>query len=449
MIEHEQPSLNNTDNKVIDHEEFLNRIKKTLYYGSPTVKCTKISRPLADYAADIFSESHRGHSLSRLNFVTVGNLTVTPCSLILAMIYLDRLNVVDPAYARRITPSELFIVSMMVSTKFYCGYDEDIYLSAWAESGNMSVDHMKELELEFLDAIGWRVYVSNHEFFEKLKSVEKVLAKRQGLARGWLTYTELINFLPTMTLAKQILNYSTVIALSYTASVMTIAGAFFVASNINVPGNLLFRGTASVHQQAQSAISSPGDASGGIGASEPSTSMQPHNCTSGCPIAASDPSAEQSLLLKDCECSLQMAIESVQLLNRAAFFNGSHSNHNKADFQYLPALQLAPIVRNYGATISWKNFRFMYPLNSGKDGDDGKSAEEDEDGINETETLSMGVREHGNRNCTYDEFIPLLAYGARPQCELAEGYGRQPPASLVYESYKRTFEMFSSFLKFL
>ncbi|XP_001660373.2 uncharacterized protein LOC5572432 [Aedes aegypti] len=443
MIEPEQPSINITDNnKVIDHEEFLNRIKKTLYYGSSTVKCTKISRPLADYAADIFSESHRGHSLSRLNFVTVGNLTVTPCSLILAMIYLDRLNVVDPAYARRITPSELFIVSMMVSTKFYCGYDEDIYLSAWAESGNLSVNHMKELELEFLDAIGWRVYVSNHEFFEKLKSVEKVLAKRQGLARGWLTYTELINFLPTMTLAKQILNYSTVIALSYTASVMTIAGAFFIASNVNVPGNLLFRGTTAT-QQAQSAVSSAGDASGGA-VSEPSTPMQQDNCTSGCPISAANPSVEQSLLLKDCECSLQMAIEKAQLLNRAVHFNGTHSNY-KAEFQPLPAQQLAPIIRNYGATISWKKFRFMYPMNSDEDGG-GLNAEEDEDG-NETETLSMEI-EHGNRNCTYDEFIPLLSYGTRPQCDLAEGNGKQP-ASLVYESYKRTFEMFSSFLKFL
>lgn len=41
----------------------------------------------------------------------------------------------------------------MVSTKFYSGYDEDVYLSAWADSGSMSVDHIKELELEFLDAI--------------------------------------------------------------------------------------------------------------------------------------------------------------------------------------------------------------------------------------------------------------------------------------------------------
>lgn len=436
MLEHEQPAINITDNKVIDHEEFLNRIKKTLYYGSPSVKCTKISRPLADYAADIFSESHRGHSLSRLNFVTVGNLTVTPCSLILAMIYLDRLNVIDPAYARRITPSELFIVSMMVSTKFYCGYDEDIYLSAWAESGNITVDHMKELELEFLDAIGWRVYVSNHEFFEKLKSVEKVLAKRQGLARGWLTYTELINFLPTMTLAKQILNYSTVIALSYTASVMTIAGAFFIASNINVPGNVLLRGTTNANQStAQQSTATSIDTSSSGGGNEPST----NNCSSGCPMPVPDPSVEQSLLLKDCECSLQMAIESVQLLNRAAFLNGSNSNH-KADFQYPPALiPLAPTVRNYGATISWKNLRFIYPLDNG-------GGEEDDEGDETDEMLSIDT-EPGNRNCTYGKFIPLLSYDRWSQCYLEE-QGQQP-ASRIYESYKRTFEMFSSFLKFL
>lgn len=435
MIEHEQPAINITDNKVIEHEEFLNRIKKTLYYGSSssTVKCTKISRPLADYAAEIFSESHRGHSLSRLNFVTVGNLTVTPCSLILAMIYLDRLNVIDPAYARRITPSELFIVSMMVSTKFYCGYDEDIYLSAWADSGSMSVDHMKQLELEFLDAIGWKVYVSNQEFFEKLKSVERVLAKRQGLTRGWLTYTELINFIPTMALAKQILNYSTVLALSYTASVMTIAGAFFLASNINVPGNVLFRGAAPSPSVVQPSSST------GTGISEPQ-----QNCSTGLQQqqqTGSDPAEQQSLTLEDCESSLQKAIESVQLLNRAYFNENSkfEPHHYKADFRQFPNVHFGPVIVNSGVATaaSWKHFRLIYPATlpagNGEDGDG--------DG-NETTA---------NRNCTYDEFIPLLApHGIRSQCAVD---GDQPTAATssghIYESYKRTFEMFSSFLKFL
>lgn len=101
--------------KVIEHQEFLKRIKKTLYYGtsSSSYQCDRISRPLADYTAEMFSETHKGTSLNRLDFVTVSKLKVTPCSLILAMIYLDRLNSRDPDYARKITPSELFLVSMV------------------------------------------------------------------------------------------------------------------------------------------------------------------------------------------------------------------------------------------------------------------------------------------------------------------------------------------------
>lgn len=108
------------------HDAFLLRIRKTLYVGghvsttspsvsAPSVNSQKISRPLADYAADLFSESHRGRSgtLNRLNSVTVSKLGATPCPLIMAMIYMDRLQVADPMYARRITPTELFLVSMV------------------------------------------------------------------------------------------------------------------------------------------------------------------------------------------------------------------------------------------------------------------------------------------------------------------------------------------------
>ncbi|XP_063698491.1 protein CNPPD1 [Culicoides brevitarsis] len=227
------------ETKVVEHQDFLKRIKKTLYYGaSPaSYQCDRISRPLADYTAEMFSETHKGTSLNRLDFVTVSKLKVTPCSLILAMIYLDRLNSRDPDYVRKITPSELFLVSMMVSTKFYCGYDEDIYISAWAEYGNMTSDRLKELELDFLDAMEWEIYASNYEFFEKLKHVEYVLAKRQGTKRGWLTYTELAQLLPSFAIAKHIINCSTILALSYVAGVVTIFSGFFVASH--VPGTSL------------------------------------------------------------------------------------------------------------------------------------------------------------------------------------------------------------------
>uniref|UniRef100_A0A336KZK8 Protein CNPPD1 n=1 Tax=Culicoides sonorensis TaxID=179676 RepID=A0A336KZK8_CULSO len=249
----------NIGTKVMEHQEFLKRIKKTLYYGasSSSYQCDRISRPLADYTAEMFSETHKGTSLNRLDFVTVSKLKVTPCSLILAMIYLDRLNNRDPDYVRKITPSELFLVSMMVSTKFYCGYDEDIYISAWAEYGNMTSDRLKELELDFLDAMNWEIYASNFEFFEKLKYIEYVLAKRQGGKRGWLTYTELAQLLPSFSIAKQIINCSTILALSYVAGVMTILGGFFVASQ--VPGTSLHTRSksSSCTETGKTGVSSP------------------------------------------------------------------------------------------------------------------------------------------------------------------------------------------------
>lgn len=229
--------------KVMQHNDFIDRIRKSLYFGGQTLcKDMEVSGPLAEYASELFSEPHKGHSLNRLNKVTAGSVHATPCSLIMALIYLDRLNATDPGYVRRITPSELFIVSMMISTKFYSGHDEELYLSDWAEDGNMTEDRLKQLELEFLCAIDWNIYISNEHFFAKLTTVEKTLAKREGLRRGWLTYTELIQFLPSFTLAKFLLNNITVMAVSYAASVMTIAGAFFLASQI--PGNALHHAAA-------------------------------------------------------------------------------------------------------------------------------------------------------------------------------------------------------------
>lgn len=208
----------------------------------PNPRHPALSNPLCSYAAEIFSENRKGHSLDRLDYATVGKLAVTPCSLIMAMIYLDRLNDIDPEYARRITPSELFLVSMMVSTKVYCGYDEDIYISAWAEYGNMTIDEMKKLELDFLNALNWTAYISNEEFFDKLNSVELVLAKRQGLKRGWLTYTELSKLIPSIEIAKQIIKYNAILAVSYAAGFITIAGAFLLVSKI--PGNSLYKQTS-------------------------------------------------------------------------------------------------------------------------------------------------------------------------------------------------------------
>ncbi|XP_058121222.1 uncharacterized protein LOC131288385 [Anopheles ziemanni] len=443
MIECEQPNI--TDTSVIDHEEFLDRIKKTLYYGSSKGRCTKISRPLADYAADVFSETHRGHSLSRLNFATVGNLSVQPCSLILAMIYLDRLNATDPTFVRRVTPSELFIVSMMVSTKFYCGYDEDIYLSAWAESGNMTPDQMKALELEFLDAMNWNAYVSKHDFFEKLKSVEKVLAKRQGLTRGWLTYTELINFLPSFAMAKQLIHYSTVLALSYTASVMTIAGAFLLASNLHLPGNLLYRtGTTPVDSsnlQSGTALSNTSHPDGitsttvdGAGTIGEALTQQTEDCTLEGPHICTPQMHAINATLKDCDVAFAPGQRRRELVYEK--WHGTNQRQVK-----------------FFSPYRYPNIRFIYDSTGGSkfvsQVDFLRSDDEPSDGhenAKHEESNVLATEGAGSQNCSYECFIPLMIGSSSNQWCVDDD---DETYDGIYKHYKRTFEMFSSLLKFL
>lgn len=106
------------------HDEFMQRIRKSLYFGQDFCESESmgVSKPLAEYASELFSDTHRGHTLNRLSCVEASSvIPATPAALIMALIYLDRLNVTDPCYVRRITPQELFIVSMVrILTLYMC-----------------------------------------------------------------------------------------------------------------------------------------------------------------------------------------------------------------------------------------------------------------------------------------------------------------------------------------
>lgn len=112
----------------------------------------------------------------------------------------------------------------MVSAKFYNDYDEcDVFASSWAKEGDMDVERLKQIEILFLNAINWNVLVSKNEFYEKLKTVEKILALKEGLSRGWMTYTELEQLMPSTELIKIILSYTRIIVFSYMCSIAAIA----------------------------------------------------------------------------------------------------------------------------------------------------------------------------------------------------------------------------------
>lgn len=76
---------------------------------------------LTELAAELFSETQRGRSLDLLHYdqaATVSrNTCASPCSLILALLYLERLKTYNPDYLKRVAPSELFLISLVFENK--------------------------------------------------------------------------------------------------------------------------------------------------------------------------------------------------------------------------------------------------------------------------------------------------------------------------------------------
>ena len=78
-----------------------------------------------EFAAELFTEVKCGRTLERLDVEEASrisrNACVSPCSFVLALLYLERLKDCNPEYLQRVAPSELFLVtlvSLVVSSSF-------------------------------------------------------------------------------------------------------------------------------------------------------------------------------------------------------------------------------------------------------------------------------------------------------------------------------------------
>lgn len=76
---------------------------------------------VAELASDLFSEIKQGHSLNLLyceDVATISrNACVSPCSLVLALLYLERLKKCNIDYLRCVDPSKLFLISLVRNSK--------------------------------------------------------------------------------------------------------------------------------------------------------------------------------------------------------------------------------------------------------------------------------------------------------------------------------------------
>lgn len=182
-------------------EKLSDRFRRSFYY-SPNKAPTKdtLSFSLTKEAVESFRKAAPApfHKVGHHYAARVArDACVSPCAFLLALIYVERLARCNPDYLRNVSSSDLFIISMMVASKYL--YDEgsvdEVYNDEWANSGMMETSYINELEAKFLQAIDWKVFVKRDEFNQTLQMLEARLALSNSLKRGWLSYTDMTNLL--------------------------------------------------------------------------------------------------------------------------------------------------------------------------------------------------------------------------------------------------------------
>lgn len=218
------------------HDVLSERLRKSCYYG----KLPPTDRPslaLTQLAVEQFSMVGL-HKLSRLDVARAAEMSreacASPTSLVFALIYLDRLRRNSPDFLQNISSADLFLVSMMVASKFLYddGEEDEVFNDEWAKSGQMDVKDFNRLEVEFLAAIDWKVNVSTTDFDSALERIEKEIAYREVSRRDWATYSDLEILSRSegviglwKFLADTAVRVTTVCMAAYAASLFTLLGS--------------------------------------------------------------------------------------------------------------------------------------------------------------------------------------------------------------------------------
>lgn len=176
------------------------RLKKTLYCSDDDDCYKSSSVALTDVVVSMFTEAApcpRRKLKHQYASSLVRQLSLTPCALMLGILYSERLRQSKPSYRERVSSSDLYVISLLVASKFLHdeGEAEEIFNEEWAEAAGLSVKTVNRLEREFLDVMDWNVYATPMEFLDVCARVETKIALQYGLRRGWFSYTDLTQFL--------------------------------------------------------------------------------------------------------------------------------------------------------------------------------------------------------------------------------------------------------------
>ncbi|XP_043215443.1 protein CNPPD1-like [Amphibalanus amphitrite] len=229
------------------HRALSRRLKRSLYFGGRATDEAG-SLPLMAAASREFS-GRPGRQLRSLAMRDVTSIThqacISPAAVVMALVYLERLADLRPDYLRRTHPKHLFVTSTLAASKMLYddGEQEQVFNDEWAASAEMTVDELNAAEIDFLNAMGWELYVPPGTFTEMLGRVEAGAALAESSQRGgWLTYSDLLSIGSAADLAATVqllkdalIKVVAVCSVAYLASVMTLMSSVLLVFHAPPP----------------------------------------------------------------------------------------------------------------------------------------------------------------------------------------------------------------------
>ncbi|KAI6224391.1 Protein CNPPD1 [Aphelenchoides fujianensis] len=167
------------------------RLRRSLHYGPLRMNCLTIQ--LSELVINYFD---RRSTYDFLDVDFAARISrdgcLDPCTLVAAMIYVERLRRNNPAAFQRSNPNDLYLSALIVATKFLndCGVDEFVWQDEWAAAASTSVERINKLELRFLNDLGWDLHIMDAEYDAAVRSLERGVALKSAQLSGSLSYTD-------------------------------------------------------------------------------------------------------------------------------------------------------------------------------------------------------------------------------------------------------------------
>lgn len=114
-----------------------------------------------------YLDSEQFEGIDVISFVTtsVQVLEIEESTLILAVIYLDRLS-----YSVNLNYTNVFFAFLLAILLAFCYWNDGaIYFNSLSQIMGIQLNELRSLQLRFLESIDWRLYISSEDF-EKFRT---------------------------------------------------------------------------------------------------------------------------------------------------------------------------------------------------------------------------------------------------------------------------------------